>query len=34
MAQTEKLVQEGKLTIFSARPAAEAAGKCLQLVTR
>lgn len=33
-AQTEKLVQEGKLTIFSARPAAEAAGKCLQLVAR
>ena len=33
-AQTEKLMQEGKLSMFSARSAAQAAGKCLQLVMR
>lgn len=31
-AQTEKLMHDGKLTMFSARSAAQAAGKCLQLV--
>ncbi|MFN3891501.1 MAG: hypothetical protein ACK4MV_13965 [Beijerinckiaceae bacterium] len=33
-AQTEKLIQEGKLTLFNARAAAEAAGRCLELASR
>ncbi|MBX9758501.1 MAG: hypothetical protein K2Y29_06955 [Beijerinckiaceae bacterium] len=30
-AQTEKLISEGKLSMFNARSAAQAAGKCLEL---
>jgi hypothetical protein len=31
-SQTEKLVAQGKLSMMQARPAAEAAGKCLELL--
>ena len=34
VAQTEKLIQDGKLTMFNARAAAQAAGKCLELAAR
>jgi hypothetical protein len=33
-AVTEKLVSEGKLGMLKARPAAEAAGRCLELLRR
>ncbi len=31
-AITEKMIQDGKLALAEARPAAEAAGKCLELL--
>ena len=34
VAQTEKLIQEGRLNMFNARAAAEAAGKCLEIAAR
>jgi hypothetical protein len=34
VAETERLISAGKLTMIEARGAAEAAGKCLELVAR
>jgi hypothetical protein len=34
IAEAEKLIAQGKLSMFGARSAGEAAGKCLQLIPK
>lgn len=34
VAETEKLIAQGKVSLGDARPAAEAAGQCLELLGR